>query len=344
MQTVTIIQPMTETEARSHVVAINNAAADMGRRLLELKEREGWIVLGYKSWSAMLEGEFSYSRKHLYELMHAAPVLEKLLPVGNNISTKTAAALARFDEDLHPAIVKTTVARYGQLTESNVTRVGTVVQEMSTTGHVDVGNGTSTPIEAALEKEDLEALMRQREYINGKQKPKTNRAGDEAISQGFDRCQTPAYALDPLLPYLQQQWRLWEPAAGDGLLVEALYDSGFKTVHAGDILTGQNFFDVEPPAFDCLITNPPYSIKYQWIEHCYALNKPFALLLPVETLGAKTAQVFFREHGIEVIFMDRRVNFKMPNMGYEGNGAQFPVAWFTWGLNIGQQMVFARLP
>ena len=33
-------------------------------------------------------------------------------------------------------------------------------------------------------------------------KPKINRAGDPQESKGFDRCNTPAYALDPLLPYI----------------------------------------------------------------------------------------------------------------------------------------------
>lgn len=179
--------------------------------------------------------------------------------------------------------------------------------------------------------------------MRGRQKPKTNRAGDQYVPQGFDACQTPPYAIDPLLPYLDEGWTIWEPACGEGLLVEALYDSSFKTVVGTDLLTGRNFFDYEPDNWDCLVTNPPYSIKYDWLERCYSLGKPFALLLPVETLGAKTAQVFFRENGLEVIFLDQRINFKMPNIGWDGSAAQFPVAWFTWGLEIGQQMTFAQV-
>lgn len=169
---VIIMPPLTREEAQAHVTAINNAAADMGRHLLELKERQGWQVLGYKNWTAFLQGEFTYSRKHLYELMHAAPVLETLLPTGNKISTKAAAAIATYDSDLHPAIVRTAIARYGTLTESSVNRVGRVIQEMATTGHVDVGNGTSTPVDAAMDTEDVEAALRQREYIDaGRDKP-----------------------------------------------------------------------------------------------------------------------------------------------------------------------------
>jgi hypothetical protein len=178
----------------------------------------------------------------------------------------------------------------------------------------------------------------------GRQKPKINRAGNAYEPQGFDACQTPAYAIDPLLPYLNRDWTIWEPARGEGLLVDALYDGSFYTVLVSDLLTGQNFFEYEPAEqWDCLVTNPPYSIKYRWLERCYQLGKPFALLLPVETLGAKSAQIFFRTAGIEVIFLDRRVNFKMPNIGWQGSAAQFPVAWFTYGLKIGQQMTFAEL-
>ena len=35
-----------------------------------------------------------------------------------------------------------------------------------------------------------------------------------------------------------------------------------------------------------------------------------------------------------MIVMDRRINFKMPQLGWEGSGSQFPVAWFTNGLGI----------
>lgn len=176
----------------------------------------------------------------------------------------------------------------------------------------------------------------------GRQKPKTNRAGDADDSKPFDRCQTPPEALAPLLPYLNRTWTVWEPAAGEGLLVAGLRDHGLE-VRATDILTGHNFFDFTPATWDALVTNPPYSIKYKWLERCYALGKPFALLLPVETLGAQSAQRFFRECGVEIILFDRRINFKMPNIGFEGSSAQFPSAWFTWGLNLGRQLTFAHL-
>lgn len=181
--------------------------------------------------------------------------------------------------------------------------------------------------------------------VNGNRpmKPKANQAGDIYTPKGYDACQTPPEALNPLIPYLNEDWIIWEPANGEGLLSGELWRMGFPEIVSTDIITGQNFFDTNPPRWDCLVTNPPYSIKYDWLERCYKLSKPFALLMPVEMLGAKTAQAMFIKYGLEIILLDRRINFKMPNRGWEGSGAQFPVAWFTWGLQIGQQITFKKV-
>jgi hypothetical protein len=183
----------------------------------------------------------------------------------------------------------------------------------------------------------------QRAKFDYKRDGKTNHASDEYIPQGFDACQTPAYALDPLLPYLKREWAIWEAAAGEHRLVEALYDAGYSEANVipSDLLTGQNFFEYEPDNWDCLVTNPPYSLKYKWLERCYALGKPFALLVPVETLGSKAAQDLIQKFGFEMLLLDSRVDFEMPNKGFEGS-AQFPVMWLCWRL-LPQQVLFGSI-
>lgn len=173
-------------------------------------------------------------------------------------------------------------------------------------------------------------------------KPKRTSKSDEAISAVYDRCQTPAYALGPLLFHLRKHWGIWEPAAGEGNLVTALKSHGYSVV-GSDLLTGDNFFDCQPYESDCIVTNPPYSIKYRWLDRCYTLGKPFALLVPLETLGAAAAQKRISEMGAEIIFMDKRVDFKMPGHTWQESSAQFPVIWLTWGLGIGREMTFAKL-
>lgn len=157
-----------------------------------------------------------------------------------------------------------------------------------------------------------------------------------------DQCQTPNYGIAPILPYLNKSYRIWEPAMGQGNILNFLVENGFDCVGT-DILVGEDFFTFEPQSpYDCIITNPPFSIKYQWIQRCCDLGKKWALLMPLETLGAAKAQRLFKTYDMELILLDKRVNFIMPNKGNSGT-AQFPVAWFTHGLNIGKQVTYATI-
>lgn len=144
----------------------------------------------------------------------------------------------------------------------------------------------------------------------------------------FDQCQTPPYALTPLLRYVPRDWRVWESAAGEGLLARSLVDRGYS-VYATDKADGSNRLTLLPDwHYDIEITNPPYSIKYHWLERAALDGKPFALLMPVEMMGSWSMLELVSQHGIHVMFLDSRVNFKMPYKGWDGAGAQFPVAWY----------------
>lgn len=177
-------------------------------------------------------------------------------------------------------------------------------------------------------------------------KPKTNKGSNVGK---YDNCQTPPYALEPLFPFLKNRnWNIWDCCSGKGTIVKALKKEGLVSFGT-DISNGKIYDFFFPgvrmliPDWHCIITNPPYSIKYNWIEQCYKLKNPFALLMPVETLGAKKAQVLFEYYGIQIIFLRPRVDFYMPDKGYSGGGAQFPTAWFTWKLNLPKEMNYAIL-
>lgn len=158
-------------------------------------------------------------------------------------------------------------------------------------------------------------------------KPKSNRKPG-----ALDLCQTPTYAVTPLLPYLNKDWLIWEPAAGEGYLAAALRRAGhhvYETdIHGTRQMTqGRDFFSAQPFVFDGIVTNPPYSIKAKWIARCCYLDKPFALLVPVETMARQDVQRLDARYGFEYMLLSARVNFKMPNKGWAGKGAQFPVMW-----------------
>jgi hypothetical protein len=161
------------------------------------------------------------------------------------------------------------------------------------------------------------------------------------LNGNADDFQTPAYAINPLLPYISKDKPIWECAAGKGNLVKAFTNLGY-TCFGTDALTGQSFFLYQPnQRFDVIVTNPPFSLKQEFLEHAYCLGKPFAFLLPLTTLETKKRQDLFKKYGLEVILLDRRVNFETPSGN--GKGSWFATAWFTWGLNIGQQLTFVKM-
>ena len=154
-----------------------------------------------------------------------------------------------------------------------------------------------------------------------------------------DDFQTPPEALLPLIPYLKKTWTIWECAVGRGNLLRELKRQGFKVIGSDkerDFLTC-----LAPAKFDCVITNPPYSLKDAFIGRCYELKRPFALLLPLTALEGKKRQQYYKTKGVQLILFDRRVNFETPSG--EGNGSWFATAWFTWGLRLSSELNFTEL-
>jgi hypothetical protein len=127
---------------------------------------------------------------------------------------------------------------------------------------------------------------------------------------------------------------------GKGYLVGELRRLGYKVIGT-DILTGTDFITANVDA-DCIVTNPPYRYKQEFLERCYALGKPFALLMPLTALETGKRQRLYKQYGLEMILFDKRINFETPNM-VEKSSAWFASAWYTNGLNIGQQLTFVEL-
>jgi hypothetical protein len=155
-----------------------------------------------------------------------------------------------------------------------------------------------------------------------------------------DDFQTPPQALKPLLPYLKKDWFLWECASGNGNLSTELTRKGYKVIDS-DILYGNDFLKWKPENFDCIITNPPFKYKQEFLQRAYQLKKPFAFLLPLTTFETTKRQKLFKEYGLEVIFFDKRINFETPN-NVENSSSWFATAWFTNGLKIGKEMTFVE--
>jgi hypothetical protein len=93
--------------------------------------------------------------------------------------------------------------------------------------------------------------------------------------RGLDLYETPPVALKALLAVEGLPRRIWEPAAGRGAIVEVLASRGYDVV-ASDIADYGYNLDfrrdflatrVAPVNCGCIVTNPPFSLATEFVEH-----------------------------------------------------------------------------
>ncbi len=134
-----------------------------------------------------------------------------------------------------------------------------------------------------------------------------------------DELSTPLEAVTPLLPFLHvfSAWstefpKIWEMCPGKAVMAEHLKDQGYDVYYR--LLDGLKW---EAPEYDLIVTNPPWSKKHLFLERCVKLNKPFALLLPVRTLGVRRCQIWMND--CDFLFLPKRIDYTGGNSPYEAS-------------------------
>lgn len=154
-----------------------------------------------------------------------------------------------------------------------------------------------------------------------------------------DELYTPEYAIRPLLKYLTKDKIIWECTDyGKSNITKVLRENGFKVINTSkaeiDFLNDNVDFE-----FDMIITNPPYSLKDEFIKKCYEYKKPFCLLLPITSLEGINRGKMFRKYGLELLVLDRRCNFIYDNAKKSN---WFNTSWFCWNV-LPRQLIFEKL-
>lgn len=143
-----------------------------------------------------------------------------------------------------------------------------------------------------------------------------------------DLYQTPAWVTDTLVPHIPTRVRsIWEPAAGDGLMVAALKRAGYS-VRATDISQGADFLRIHELSCDAIITNPPYAQAEEFIMHALSLNAFVAMLLRTDFDHAATRQHLFarnKSFAKKLVLTKRITWFERP-----GAAPSYNHAWFMW--------------
>lgn len=165
-----------------------------------------------------------------------------------------------------------------------------------------------------------------------------------------DHYATPPWVTEALLPHLPRLHGglIWEPAAGEGKMVEVLSSRLTCDVYASDVappigleakVHAHNFL-VDPPRFspDAVITNPPYGKDaFPFIRRALDVTKPargvVALLLRTQFDHAPLYRSVFRQHPAwskKLMLTRRIVWFVEEATGKPKAGPSDCHAWFIW--------------
>lgn len=165
-----------------------------------------------------------------------------------------------------------------------------------------------------------------------------------------DAYYTPAWAVQAILPRLNQSalrhGRVLEPACGAGAILREVSfcrDVAQPMVQAMDIRDMSAEYEVRAVDFqhrsfigyvpisppDIIITNPPYSLAMEFVEHALRIVAPggqVAMLLRLGFLASQKRADFHRAHPSSLYVLPRR-----PSFTENGKTDSSDYAWFVWG-------------
>jgi hypothetical protein len=161
-------------------------------------------------------------------------------------------------------------------------------------------------------------------------------------ARGVDAYFSPPEAVLSLLAIEATQLpkHIWEPAAGDGAIVEPLRAAGYR-VTASDLLdyglegceSGVDYLEAAPrPGIEGVVTNPPYRLAMAFAKKAIAEAPYLALLLRTNFLESTARLPFFRRHPPARIWISSRRLPMMHRHGWQGPRAPSNTcfAWFVW--------------
>lgn len=156
-----------------------------------------------------------------------------------------------------------------------------------------------------------------------------------------DLYETPPCATRALIPFLNREEPIWEPACGPGAIVRELRDAGFM-VHATDLVDyglhnargGIDFLMERPDRCwpDVIVTNPPFKLADEFTRHALTLVDTVWIFQRLSWLeGAKRSDLIDTHLdlillGIERLPMMHRDGWEGPKLA----ASAMPFAWFRF--------------
>ena len=159
--------------------------------------------------------------------------------------------------------------------------------------------------------------------------------------RGNDLYETPECATLALLRVEQLPKRIWEPACGRGAIVRVLRAHGHEVLASDLIDYGdptcfyrRNFLLEHklPKCCECILTNPPFSLAEEFVEHALELCPHVIMLLRLAFLESERRSRILDTGSLARIHVFRRRLPMMHRDSWTGPKASSAMAfaWFVW--------------
>lgn len=135
---------------------------------------------------------------------------------------------------------------------------------------------------------------------------------------------------------------IWEPACGEGYISEVLKKHGYEVISTDLIDRGygegnKDFFEFISPVDVDIITNPPYKIAKEFVEHALEViteGHKVAMFLKLTFLESKKRRELFEKYPPKVIYVSSSRLQCAKNGDFEtykkGTGTAIAYAWYVW--------------
>jgi len=134
-----------------------------------------------------------------------------------------------------------------------------------------------------------------------------------------DSFQTPRYATELLFPHISHNTKtIWEPAFGEGMISNVFKNVSYNVIESEingngiyfDFLKNDSCEQLNIPRDTMIITNPPFSLKKQFVHRCIEYGYPFALLIPADWSQWLIDAV--DNFGCQLLVPNRRIDYITP--------------------------------
>ena len=156
---------------------------------------------------------------------------------------------------------------------------------------------------------------------------------------------TPPSAVEMLLGLEEFSEVIMEPACGEGHIAEVLKTHGHRVI-ATDLIDrgygigGVDFFCMNKPMDVDIITNPPYSIAKEFVEHAMEIvtdGHKVAMFLKLTFLEGQNRRELFKKYPLKTVYVStsrsgcaKNGEFKKDKNGNLKADSAVAYCWYIW--------------